>query len=272
MTAETQEKNEQQDKQQQPTTKWYKQPAIWAVIISVISLILSQLPPVTAWIPKEDIKVEIGNVIGLPNNLGITGYQILVDLRNIGNRSLNISNFGLEIVYPNSTLKYVEADSILRTISDQTQTVSLAITSIKLNANDGWAELIVFYPRTSPSEEEEINRFKLQMSESILSQSQARPRNEYNNPNILTEADPGIVAEAIDFFNHRFSLEKGIYKATLTCNVDGRKVILKKFEFTLYDYHIQTIKSQTKDYKYGWGIYIPSDQTKQVAASISNNN
>ncbi len=243
---------------------WYKQTAVWAVIISVIALILSQLPPIGAWIPRNDVKAEINKRIGLPSMIGIPGYLIIIDLTNTGNRSLTISNLKLEVVYPNSTATHIEAQSYLKILSGQPEPQSFPITSIKLNAGEGWAEMVLFHPMPSPNEEEEINRIKLQISQSIFSKIRALPRSQYN-PNLSAEADPKFVAEAINFFNRRFDLEKGTYKASLICDVNGRKVTLKEFEFTLYDYHIKTFKSQPEDYKYGLEV-IPN---KQVWALIS---
>jgi hypothetical protein len=273
MTDETEEKHGQQQVKEKPkrkhsATKWYRQTAFWAVIISVIALILSQLPPIRTWIPNQDVKIEVGNRIGFPSNMGIPGYQILVDLKNTGNRSLTISNLGLEVTYPNGTAKRVDAISYIKILPGQSEPQSFPITSIKLNAGEGWTEMVGFTATPSPSEEEEINRLRLQIYQSYLSKVKAMSPSQYN-PSFPIEVDSKVVAEASNFFNQKFDLEKGIYKAAVICDINGRKATLKKFEFTLYDYHINMYKSQAEDYKYGWGVYAPPDPNKQIWAVVS---
>jgi hypothetical protein len=247
---------------------WYKQTTVWAVIISVMALVLSQLPPVVTWIPKNQTKVEIGNKIWVGNNIGIAGYQVLIDLENNGNRNLTISNFELQVVYPNATVKLIKADSYLKNLPGQSVAQYFPITTIRLGVGERWVESLMFHPVPSPNEEEEINRFKLQISQSIWSKFQALGAAQYT-PNIRLAADSEFVNEAINFFNHRFDLEKGIYKVSLICDVNSEKVTLKRFEFTLYDYHIKAFKLQTDDYKYGYGLVTQADQNKQVWALIS---
>ena len=75
--------------------------------------------------------------------------------------------------------------------------------------------------------------------------------------------------EATQFFDKKFDLEKGTYSVTIKCAVNGREVMLKQASFTLYDYHITTIKSQKEDFKFGAGIYYPTNQPKQVWALLS---
>src|SRR2546423_13466646 len=88
--------------------KWYKQSSVWAVIISVLALILSQLPRITEWFPKTQLEVDIGKEISVPTNLGMPGYYVLVDFDNEGNRTLNLAKFQLEVSWPNGSTRTVD--------------------------------------------------------------------------------------------------------------------------------------------------------------------
>jgi hypothetical protein len=251
--------------------KWYKQTSVWAVIISVIALILTQLPPIVTWIPSNDVTTEVGARIGLPTQIGIPEYQILLDLKNTGNRSMTISNLELEVIYPNNTVKQVRSESYLKILAGQPSPLAFPITSIQLNIGERWSEMVVFTQPFSPNEEEEVNRFRLQISQSIYSKIRALPPGQFN-PDFPAIADERVVAEAINFFNRRFEVEKGTYKVSLSCAINGRRVVLKKFEYTLYDYQINALRSQTEDYKYGAGIFTPPNPNKDVWALISIRN
>ena len=248
---------------------WYKQPpAVWAVVISIVAIVLSQLPPLSTWLPQAELTAEIGDKIALPTNIGIPGYEFLVDLDNTGNRSLTLSNFRVELLWPNGTVKQAPAVSYFSP-SDNGQIFSL--TTVRLKPADHWSKFLVFYPSATPTEEEQISRLTLQINGSIFSKRSTLPASKYT-PEVIVPADPNFAAEAVDFFNHRFDLEKGAYKASLLCDENGGTVTIKKFGFSLYDYHIQTLRSQADDYKYGWGIGgSPVSQNKQVWAVITKN-
>jgi hypothetical protein len=75
----------------------------------------------------------------------------------------------------------------------------------------------------------------------------------------------------MDFFNKNFDLEKGQYKARISLYLEESDTVFEKeFEFIVYDFQIETIKSQVKDYQFGAGIYFPVNNLKSVWAKISN--
>jgi hypothetical protein len=247
------------------TMAWYKQTAVWGLALSVTAMVLSQLPPIKSWIASDKVATEISSRLGLPNTLGIPAFQVFIDLKNSGNRPISITNLVLDITYPNGTVRRVKAQSYSKIVSGQTNSIEFPITSIALNPGLNWSELVSFYSDLSPSDEEAINRIRLQISQDHFSKIQARG-GQYGP---LVTANESIVAEATQFFDKKFDLEKGTYSVTIKCAVNGREVMLKQASFTLYDYHITTIKSQKEDFKFGAGIYYPTNQPKQVWALLS---
>ncbi|NOT62994.1 MAG: hypothetical protein HOP19_22530 [Acidobacteria bacterium] len=108
----------------QAKAKWYKQTAIWALFVSMIALTLSQLPPIKTWIPKYDLSAEINNSLGVPLWIGIPGYKLFIDLKNTGNRSLDISNFELDVTYPNGTHRRIESRTYLKESPGQQNSIN----------------------------------------------------------------------------------------------------------------------------------------------------
>ena len=246
---------------------WYKQPAVWAIVISILAITLSQLPPISTWVPKTDLTAEIGDKIALPTNMGIPGYQFLIDLDNTGNRSLTLSNLKVDLLWPNGVVKQAPVGSYFSPSDANAQVFSL--TTIRLRPGDHWSAFLVFYPSATPTEDEQISRLILQINNSIFSKRSVLPASKYT-PEVIVAADPVLVAEAVDFFNRRFDLEKGVYKAALIGDENGHTLTIKQFGFSLYDYHIKTLRSQADDYKYGWGFGgSPASQNKQVWAVIT---
>ncbi|NOT62996.1 MAG: hypothetical protein HOP19_22540 [Acidobacteria bacterium] len=120
----------------------------------------------------------------------------------------------------------------------------------------------------TPKDEDEMNRIAQQIAQSIFKKkTDIAPSKQ--NLYAYDKADEKAAAEAIRFFYSRFDLQIGTYKASLFCKINGKETKLKSFEFTLYDYHINTFKSQPEDYKWSFGITGPPAPHKQVWTLIS---
>ncbi len=244
---------------------WYKQTSVWGVVISVIALALTQLPPVGTWITRTKIEVELSKRVGLGNAIGIPGYQIFLNLKNGSNRTVDVAKFHLNLTYPTGARKRIEAQTYVKAISGQNFPQEFPMTAISIGVGTNWSEMVSFYPAFSPSDDEELGTHRLRISQSIFSKAQGQPQQFAQ----LVAADSQVVDPAIKFFTRKFDLEKGTYKVVLEAVVNGSSVTLKEFTFTLYDYHIETLRSQVQDYKFGAGIYFPILPPKQVWALLN---
>ena len=75
----------------------------------------------------------------------------------------------------------------------------------------------------------------------------------------------------MDFFDTMFDLQQGQYKATLSVFIeDQEEPFTQSFSFTIFPHHIQMLRSQTEDYKFGAGILPnrPSNPAKQVGIQL----
>lgn len=129
--------------------------------------------------------------------------------------------------------------------------------------------MVSFYQSFSPTEDEDLNRIRLKISQSILSKQVAMTQSQSSQFGRLFEADAPFVDEAIQFFSRKFDLEKGAYKISVMADINGTETTLNRLSFTLYDFHIQTIRSQTEEYKYGAGINFSTIQPKQVGVWVT---
>ena len=244
---------------------WFKRTEVWAVLVSTMAIALSQLSPIGTWFASNKVSAEIGSRIGLPNTIGITGCQIFLDLKNPGHRTVTISKLVLELTYPNGIVKRMGAQSYSKLLSGQSNAIDFPVTSIALNVGGNWSELVSFYADFTPSDEEEVSKLRLQISQDITSKLQQR--GGQTGP-LVTAADP-LVAEASAFFDKKFDLDKGKYTVSIKCDASGKETLLSQASFTLYDYHVSMVKSQKEDYRYGAGIYYPVNQPKQVWVLLS---
>lgn len=247
--------------------KWYKNQSIWATLIASCALILSQLSPVSQWIPDTELAIRHGVRFTINNAIGIIGYNLVLQFENKGNTDINVYAVELRQTNPSGVKKTFPADSYIRT-SDG---VSVALTSIILSPGEIWSETVFFHKTPSPNIDEKYNHIKLKISQSIFDTRQQTPPEQFQSPQ-SPKADEKYVNEALQFFESNFDLEKGEYAVEIAAYVEGEKeAFIIRSEFTIFEYHIQTIRAQTDDYKYGAGIHFPSQYAKVARVNIEPN-
>jgi hypothetical protein len=250
---------------------WYKSSSFWSISIAVIALILTQLPPIIQWSPKIDLAIQHDNSIGVNNAIGIIGHNLTIELSNAGNRTLNIERIELEVSAPNGTKRILSAESFSPSSANGGQVINLPVNSIKLKPQESATGFVFFNQIISPNVEEKYNEIRLSISQSIFDRQQEIEWGALN-PRASIEASDELVDLAIEFFDEHYDLEKGLHKVALLVHTQEREepftVLL---EYTTYGFHIETVRSQTVDYKYGAGIFKPSANSKQVWLKVRSN-
>lgn len=190
---------------------WYKNTSVWSAILAAIAIFLSQSPPVKDWFPNDSLIIKYGDRIGINNAIGLTGYHVTMELENDGNTTLPIESIKLKVVDPNGTNKIYTAET-LSTPSTTGDVLNLPVTSLVLEPGQRWSGSIFFNKNISPNEEESFNSIRLLVSQNIQEKKQRQTWDEYN-PNSYMPADEDVFKQAVDFFNSKFDLEKGLHRA-----------------------------------------------------------
>lgn len=241
---------------------WYKNSSLWSAMLAALALVLSQLPPISKWFANPRLEIIHADRIGINNNIGVLGFNLPIELDNKGNISLDVKSIHFEVIEPDGVIKNYFAESFSKPSTNGAPALNLPITSININEKKLWSEFVYFSQNIDPTTEEDLNNIRLSVSQSIYNDlDNKRSIGDYSRG----EATPEITKKAEDYFNSRFNLKKGEYKTKLivkTAQVEKPYIIESKF--TIYDYHIETVKAQADDYKYGAGIYFPSDNSKQA--------
>lgn len=240
-----------------------KFPAFFSLAVAMSALIFSQLPPALDWAPEHDLRADISKKILIDNVMGIVGYVLTLDIKNKGNRNEVVSKLVLELTYPDGTKKTFPAESFSRQVANRPP-INYPLTSIELNPGERWVESISFFSEISPSDEESISRFRVNIFKEIV-----QARQNSSNPGKLFVASPETVKGVTSFFNRNFDLQKGEYIGSIKfLGSDQETLLEKKLKFTIYEFHLSLIKSQTEDYKFGGGIYFPLPEPKQVWVKV----
>jgi hypothetical protein len=241
---------------------WYKSTSVWAVVISIVAMVLSQLPPIVTWIPDPNIKVEHADRILIRNDIGIIAHDLSVELRNVGNTDIQITEMRLDVTHPDGKKVSFNAERFLNT-STGSNPVSSSISSIFIPRNRTWSEAVFFHRLTSTEDDERYIKIRSNIHQNMIANQQTKRKDQ--DYSTIIPADDEVVKTALNFFNKNFNLEKGPYKTLLKIYVNGKKEPFEyNSKFTLYDHHLDLIQSQTHDYKYGIGIFTPTTRTKKL--------
>jgi hypothetical protein len=241
---------------------WKLRSEHFTVALAAVAIVLSQLPPISHWVARQQLAVNVDGRLGLPVNFGIVSYDLYVEVQNLGTRDVVLSDLRLEITEPTSNVREVPAALYVRQF--QYDRPSPYASPRVLSPGASLTENVEFTPVLSPDQEEELSNVRTRIESAILAK-QVRS----TVPGQMVEVDERVVADAKAFFNKNFNLQKGKYLVRLMCNVDGRPTELRTASFMLYDHHVRMFKAQTEDYRLGFGLYYNSTVSKEVSLKLS---
>ena len=228
---------------------WDKHAAIWSTLLSLIAIILSQLPPITTWVAHREVKSELSRFVTFPTNIGIPSLELFLKLENSGNRPASISDIKISLRYPNGTEKEMPAEYYTRTNEADGSQQFYPIANNTLGSGQTWAALVTFSPMHTPSDEEKI----IQLRQEFNQYYSIHPPHSGQISNSIS-VSPTLASDAIAFFEGKFDLETGDYTAQLTAVVNGKRTLLKTFSFVLYEYQLSSLRSRKDGLKFGYGV------------------
>ena len=246
--------------------KWFQISSVCSPFIAGLALALSQLPPISDWLPNRDLTIRHGSSVVIRGELGIVGYDLLVDLQNTGNTTINVEQVKLIITSPDGAETIYPATHFFDEGSDRTY----PIRQLNLEKGSRIATLMIFEKKIRPDLEEKINDVKVGVSQSTF-------HNRQNSPaEILTDskwvaADSTYIEKANKLFEENFDLKKGNYHLRLEVFSESSKIPFKiKSHSTVYDFHLRTISSQVEEYRYGLGINAHMLSEKYISLDLES--
>lgn len=234
----------------------------WSLAISVVALMLSQLPPIKNWIAHISIESKIGEQVGISNQFGIIDIGAQVFLTNTGNRELSVSRIELLLHSPSKKEVLLGGGWYSQSNEDGAQ-VAYPVGVVDLKPGETWAKYVNFYRDRTPSTLEKLQAVQLAISEDLLRIRRTSP------DAVLVEASPESVKAATDWYASNFDLEKGDYYLTFRfIGSTGQILAQNRLRMPVYDYQLALIKSQVDDYKYGYGVVLPTLQHKNLFGQL----
>jgi len=242
-----------------------RSPEFWSTIIAVFALILSQLPPVRELIKPRELRIFVPEVLFLSHYMGNLQLWVFLALYNTGGRSLTVQKIECVIVGEDGSPWRLPAQTYTPTLAQTAPGQSapeLLMGWISLKPDENWAQTLHFYKVWTIKEEEDVTEISANIRTDINVKSKARAKANLSFDNSPIETDPELVKKAKDFFDRKFTLTKGSYTLLIAARSEKNEMLLVRgFEFTLFDNQIRSLRASVDDYKLGWGVCFPVDST-----------
>jgi hypothetical protein len=258
---------------------WFGSEAFWIFITglaAVIALVLSQLPPLRDLLKRVRVTMQPYSTINITHFIGNPNVHLFVQLFNDGGRSVRIRSLelrlsadGVDLVLPAQT--YNRQDNA---------SVNLLFVPFTIEAGKEWSGNVKFFVLWTRNEEQIAKEFIKDLRENIQTKLAAqRSLTTYppgtpastSAPAALVEADQPLVDHAIAFYERFNKWRASDYEATLTLTCEpARASATRRFRFTLFEADVEELKARTGQYKYGFGIYLESQNQQEVWARVKS--
>lgn len=230
---------------------FYHNWTFWAVVIATIALILSQLPPLSDFLKRAKLDLELFSRILINHKVGNPNVHVNLVLSNIGGKSIRIKAATIVLRREGKDIAYLTTLGYLRNPNDATSNV--LFTPFSLKPRDDWSYSVQFYRAISREEEKKFRTAQTDLRENI---QKKRAVLEDKDKSKVVEADPEFVTPLLDIFRALFICKPGEYEMQLSVDtVPERARVQKTFRFTLFESDSFELMKISEDYKFGDGIY-----------------
>ena len=242
---------------------FYQNWTFWAVIVSAVAIVLSQVPPVLTWFKKARLDVELYSKISITHKVGNPNLQLHVCISNIGGRKVRIKNVKTAIRRDGARVVELPVQNYLQHPNDQN---TVLFTSFTLKPEEEWSHIINLLQFFNREDENEYRRAESEMQRDIWAKREQYPDPETRPP---IEAEEDITNFFIKFFENRFIWLPGEYELQIEILTDQTLAnVSKKYRFTIFESQSDQQRRVTEHYKYGAGIYWEPEPSLVVTNTI----
>jgi len=233
---------------QVPQIPFYLDWTFWAVVVSFLAIILSQLPPIHILLRPAKLDVEAYSRMHLTHRVGNPNAQLHLIVSNSGGREVKIKSILLNFKRGDEDHFTLPAQNYVQSPGDKD---AVLLTSFKLKPKEEWAHLVNFLNFFSRSEEKEYRQLESNLKNDI-NQKRELPENK----DILVEAETDKVHPIIEFFKRKFRWLPGEYEITLEIRAEPDKVsIYRRYRVTIFESDSIELQDYANDFKHGAGVY-----------------
>ena len=221
----------------------------WSLIISILALLLSQLPPLHLLFRKPKIDFEAYSKFFITQKVGNPNIQSHLIIRNTGGRRVRVKKITAKVLRDGKPIIELPAQNYIPDVKDSR---FVLLTSFDIEPNDEWRYQISFLRGFERKVEKEYRDSEILLRHEIHRVSQL----EENKGKTLFEANESFSTPFEEIFNDLFIWEPGEYEIEISIKTDTPSADLsKKFRLTIFESISEDLKKHVKGFKSGAGVY-----------------
>lgn len=248
----------------------------WKAIIALLALILSQLPPVRQLFKGKKLRMSIADVVQFTHYFGNTNLSLWIDLENVGAKTITIKRINCFLRRQEQTLQVLTARTFWLTESlSREKPIQLPLPEIGLKPGERWSGYLLFWDTKAWSKaiESKIKSVISKMRDDISSKDAIRDKEMSALPSEnrqLVEANPSIMQEINEILRNLKKIEEGEYEIYVAAyeTIDHSPLKILGFDLTIFENDAREIFKDIKDYKFGFGVHLPSTTKEWVQVNI----
>lgn len=225
--------------------------SFWAVVVSIIAVVLSQIPPIKELLKKAKLDLEVYSKISVTHKVGNPNLQLHLILSNIGGRNVRVKDIVVSISRDENYLTTLPAQNYLQNQNDQN---TLLFTTFSLKPGEEWAHIANFLNFFNRGDEKIYQNIEGAMITDY--REKAKELKIEENAGHLIEHPKGLVDQALDFYNSKNIWKSGEYILKVGVVTNNHLAdISKEYRFTIFESHEEQLAAITEYYKLGGGIW-----------------
>lgn len=219
----------------------------WAVIISLISLIVSLYPSIRAKLKGAKLLIEPLDTISLSHKYGLTNVQWPLTMTNNGGTDIRVKKISINLTRSGAPVA-LPARTYFRTSNSLTPVM---FTALKLKPGEEFSYNFGFYPVLDRKEERLLRELESKAKIETAPETPALP-----HPKLLSLE---TLNQLTEFYKKNFYLKHGEYQIELfVVTVPPTKIPDCKFRFTIFEGDEEDLRNTTNGYISGQGVCTPA--------------
>jgi len=235
----------------------------WTVLVALIAVVLSQIPPIHILLRKTRIDFELYSKISLNHKVGNPNLQLHIIINNVGGRKIRVKDITVSILRDGKPIVILPAQNYLQNQNDKS---SLLFTTFRLSPSDEWAHIVNFFNFFNRDDEKKYRALEGEMLADFREKSSKFP--EVPKRPIVIENE--LVTPFHEFFKRHFIWNAGEYLMEVNVITDHEPANkTMRFRFTVFESHTEQLKAITEHFKVGGGIWWDPNILTAVILDIS---
>lgn len=222
--------------------------SFWAVVVSLLAIALSQLPPIHVLLRPKSLQTEVHNRAHLTHKVGNPNIGMFIKITNTGGRTVRVQRLNILLLRGSKLIANIPVKAYVPLQEKPSPVIFLPFA---LKPEEEWAYRVNFY-----NDFERSTDISFRKSASALMGEIGRLLGERaeNDKDAVRTAE-AFVEPFNTIFNQLFIWEPGEYTLRLIIETSPHVPQSgKEYRFTIYESDTEMLKKEIEDYPTGCGI------------------